>query len=293
LQDCDWLINYDIHWNPVRIIQRFGRIDRIGSPNEHIQLVNFWPNMELEEYINLEQRVSGRMVLLDISATGEENLIEQQSGNPMNDLEYRRKQLLKLQDAVIDLEDLSTGVSIADLTLTDFRIDLAEYLRANPSVLDALPLGTMAVTTTTEAEIPPGIIFCLRAEGAAATRAFEPGYPLAPHYLVHVGDDGAVLLPFPQAKQILDRLKRLCVGRDLPDAAACARYDKATKQGEDMRHSQRLLAAGVASVVGKTEERAVASLFTSGGTHSLAGEFAGMNDFEVVAFLVVLPEATA
>jgi hypothetical protein len=293
LQDCDWLINYDIHWNPVRIIQRFGRIDRLGSPNGRIQLVNFWPNMELEEYINLEQRVSGRMVLLDISATGEENLIEQQSGNPMNDLEYRRKQLLKLQDAVIDLEDLSTGVSIADLTLTDFRIDLAEYLRANPGVLQALPLGTMAVTTTNEAEIPPGIIFCLRAEGAAATRAFEPGYPLAPHYLVHVGDDGAVLLPFPQAKQILDRLKRLCVGRDLPDAAACARFDKATKQGEDMRHAQRLLAAAVGAVVGKTEERAVASLFTPGGTHALAGEFAGMDDFEVMAFLVILPEATA
>ena len=292
LQDCDWLINYDIHWNPVRIIQRFGRIDRIGSPNARIQLVNFWPNMELEEYINLEQRVSGRMVLLDISATGEENLIEQQSGNLMNDLEYRRKQLLKLQDAVIDLEDLSTGVSIADLTLTDFRIDLAEFLRANPGLLESLPLGTMAVTTTTEAEIPPGIIFCLRAEGAAATRAFEPGYPLAPHYLVHVGDDGALLLPFPQAKQILDRLKRLCVGRDLPDAAACARFDKATKQGEEMHHAQRLLAAAVASVVGKTEERAVASLFTPGGTHALAGEFAGMDDFEVVAFLVILPEAT-
>ncbi len=293
LQDCDWLINYDIHWNPVRIIQRFGRIDRLGSPNERIQLVNFWPNMELEEYINLEQRVSGRMVLLDISATGEENLIEQQSGNPMNDLEYRRKQLLKLQDAVIDLEDLSTGVSIADLTLTDFRIDLAEYQRAHPGVLESLPLGTMSVTTSTEAEIPPGIVFCLRAEGAAATRAFEPGYPLAPHYLVHVGDDGAVLLPFPQAKQILDRLKRLCVGRDLPDAAACARFDKATQQGEDMRHAQRLLAAAVASVVGKTEERAVASLFTPGGTHALAGEFAGMDDFEVVAFLVILREASA
>ena len=139
LQDCDWLINYDIHWNPVRIIQRFGRIDRIGSPNERIQLVNFWPNMELEEYLRLEQRVSGRMVLLDISATGEENLIEQQSGDPMNDLEYRRKQLLKLQDAVIDLEDLSSGVSIADLTLTDFRIDLADYLRDAPEALDGSP----------------------------------------------------------------------------------------------------------------------------------------------------------
>src|SRR6185503_16682002 len=185
LQDCDWLINYDIHWNPVRIIQRFGRIDRIGSPNDRIQLVNFWPNIELEEYINLEQRVSGRMVLLDISATGEENLIEQQSGNQMNDLEYRRKQLLKLQDAVIDLEDLSTGVSIADLTLTDFRIDLAQYLKAQPAVLENLPLGTMAVTTNTDSEIAPGIVFCLRAESDAVARIFEGEYPLAPYYLVH------------------------------------------------------------------------------------------------------------
>ena len=291
LQDCDWLINYDIHWNPVRIIQRFGRIDRIGSPNERIQLVNFWPNMELEEYINLEQRVSGRMVLLDISATGEENLIEQDSGNPMNDLEYRRKQLLKLQDAVIDLEDLSTGVSIADLTLTDFRIDLAQYLKAHPGVLESLPLGTCAVTTTTEIEIAPGIIFCLRAEGDAAKRSAEAGYPLGAQYLVHVGDDGTVLLPYTQAKQILDRLKRLCLGRELPDAGACARFDKATKQGEDMRAAQRLLAAAVASVVGKNEERAVASLFTPGGTHVMKGEFAGINDFEVIAWLAVLPDA--
>jgi hypothetical protein len=288
LQDCDWLINYDIHWNPVRIIQRFGRIDRIGSPNDRIQLVNFWPNMELEEYINLEQRVSGRMVLLDISATGEENLIELQSGNQMNDLEYRRKQLLKLQDAVIDLEDLSTGVSIADLTLTDFRIDLAEYVKAHPDILDGLPLGTSAITTAIEAEIPPGIVFCLRTEGDAGSRTVEPGYPLAPYYLVHVGEDGAVLLPYTQAKQILDRLKRLCLGRDLPDAIACARFDKATRQGEDMRTAQRLLSAAVASVVGKNEERAMASLFSPGGTHALKGEFGGINDFEVVAFLVVL-----
>lgn len=291
LQDCDWLINYDIHWNPVRIIQRFGRIDRIGSPNTRIQLVNFWPNLELEEYINLEQRVSGRMVLLDISATGEENLIEQESGNQMNDLEYRRKQLLKLQDTVIDLEDLSSGVSIADLTLTDFRIDLAEYLKAHPGVLESMPLGAHAVTTTTDAEVPPGIIFCLRAEGDAATKAFEPGYPLAPYYLVHVGEDGAVLLPFPQAKQILDRLKRVCLGRDLPDATACAQFDRATKRGEDMRHARRLLAAAVNTVVGKTEERAVASLFSPGGTHALPGEFTGINDFEVAAFLVILPES--
>ncbi|MBZ0114476.1 MAG: helicase [Thermoanaerobaculia bacterium] len=293
LQDCDWLINYDIHWNPVRIIQRFGRIDRLGSPNERIQLVNFWPNMELEEYLDLEQRVSGRMVLLDISATGEENLIERQSGDPMNDLEYRRKQLLKLQDAVIDLEDLSTGVSIADLTLTDFRIDLAEYRREHPNVLDALPLGVSGVTTSRDADVEPGIIFCLRAEGPAAARAAEPGYSLAPYYLVHVGQDGSVVLPYSQTKQILDRLKRLCVGRDLPDADACARFDEDTRDGKDMRGPQQLLATAVASVVGKTEERAISSLFTPGGTHAMKGEFAGNEDFEVAAFFVVLPETAA
>jgi hypothetical protein len=289
LQDCDWLVNYDIHWNPVRIIQRFGRIDRIGSPNERIQLVNFWPNLQLEEYINLEQRVSGRMVLLDVSATGEENLIEQQSGNPMNDLEYRRKQLLKLQDSVIDLEDLSSGVSIADLTLTDFRIDLVEFQKAHPELLERLPLGTFAVTTADLLEVPPGVVFCLRAESEAAQKAVEAGYPLRPHFLVHVGDDGEVLLPYTQARTILDRLKRVCLGRTLPDAGACNRFDRSTLDGADMGRMQALLAGAVASVAGKSEERAVASLFKPGGTHALKGEFAGIDDFEVVAFVVVLP----
>ncbi len=294
MQDCDALTNYDIHWNPVRIIQRFGRIDRIGSINACIQLINFWPNLELEEYINLEQRVSGRMVLLDVSATGEENLIEQKSGDPMNDLEYRRQQLLKLQEAVIDLEDLSSGVSIADLTLNDFRMDLAGFLREYPGLLDALPWGTFAVTTPSgpgDATIPPGIIFCLRVVGDAALKSSEPGYPLAPHYLVHLGEEGAVLLPFTQAKPVLDRLKKLCMGRDLPDAGACARFDKATRDGQEMRAVQDLLAKAIASIVGKKEERAMASLFNAGGTHALKGEFAGINDFEVVAFLVVVPEA--
>ena len=295
LQDCDWLINYDIHWNPVRIIQRFGRIDRIGSPNERIQLVNFWPNMELEEYINLEQRVSGRMVLLDISATGEENLIEQQSGNQMNDLEYRRKQLLKLQDAVIDLEDLSTGVSIADLTLTDFRIDLAEFRKAHPG-----RAGGSAARHFRGHHEPARRRFRRASSSACAPRAScrgarsrrrLPARPALPRARGRRRRRAAA--SYPQAKQILDRLKRVCLGRDLPDAGACARFDKATKGGEDMAQAQRLLAAAVASVVGKSEERAVASLFTPGGTHALKGEFAGIDDFEVVAFLVILPEESA
>ena len=286
LQDCDTLINYDIHWNPVRIIQRFGRIDRIGSINERIQLINFWPNVELEEYIKLEQRVSGRMVLLDLSATGEENLIEQQSCNQMNDLEYRRNQLLKLQETVIDMEDLSTGLSITDMTLTDFRIDLATFQKAHANLLGQMPLGTLTVTTQV-GTIPAGIIFCLRAAGVAALNAQEPGYPLAPHYLVHVGDDGAVLLTYTQAREILDHLKTLCGDQTQPDLEAWNHFDKTTRQGRDMAHAQDLLAKAVAAIAGKKEERAVASLFSPGGTHALKGEFAGTQDFEVVAYVVV------
>ena len=297
LQDSDFLINYDIHWNPVRIIQRFGRIDRIGSRNTKIQLVNFWPNMELDEYLDLESRVSGRMVLLDVSATGEENVIEFQAGNEMNDLEYRRAQLQKLQDAVIDLEDLSSGVSIADLTLNDFRIDLAGYLRAQTKGrLNALPLGTYAVTEALgdgENPIPSGVIFCLRAVGDAALAVAEPSYPLAPHYVVHVGDDGDVLLPYTQAKQVLDRLKKLSLGHDQPDQEAYKRFDKATRAGRDMEPYRKLLARAIGTLVGKREERAVASLFQKGGTHAMKGEFAGINDFEVVAFLVASPPSAS
>jgi SNF2 family DNA or RNA helicase len=290
LQDCDYLINYDIHWNPVRIIQRFGRIDRIGSPNARIQLVNFWPNMELDEYIDLEQRVSGRMVLLDVSATGEENVIEVQSGDPMNDLDYRREQLLKLQTAVVDLEDLSGGVSITDLTLTDFRMDLAEFRKSKSPDATDLPLGSWAVTTAAGQEIPPGIIFCLRAESHAALEAIDPAYPLSPHFLVNVSPDGEVLLTHIQARMILDRMKRAALHCDAPDAAAYARFDKLTKNGAEMGQACAALAAAVTSIVGKTEEKSAASLFSLGGTTALPGEFRGVDDFEVVGFLVLLPE---
>ena len=286
LQDCDWLINYDIQWNPVAIIQRFGRIDRLGSTNGRIQLVNFWPNMELEEYINLERRVSGRMVLLDISATGEENLIDRNNQRGMNDLEYRRKQLLKMQDSVTDLEDLDNGISITDITLTEFRIDLAEYLKNHPGELDSLPLGLQTVRATVE--VPPGIVFCLKAEGEAAASIREPGYPLAPYYLIHVRDDGAVLLRHTQARQILEGLKLACSRYVEPDRKAYARHDQATRSGRDMGHAQDLLAEAVRSITGRSEEKAIASLFTPGGTYALKGEFAGIDDFEVVAFLILL-----
>ena len=308
LQDCDYLINYDIHWNPVRIIQRFGRIDRLGSTNDVIQLVNFWPNMELDEYINLEARVSGRMVLLDISATGEENIIEQDPkiNKGMNDLEYRRKQLEQLQNAVVDLEEISGGVSITDLTLNDFRMDLTGFIsnneQDNTSLLEQTPIGLFApVIISKEAfesessqfaglqdEVEPGVIFCLK--DIKGKVQVEDSYSLAPYYLVYVSDEEEVLLSFTQSKNILDLCKKL--GSELTEVSqsstAYQEFASRTKNGKQMKHYQNLLSKAVENIAGKSEEIGAVSLFNRGGTVLSASSTQNVNDFEVISYMVVL-----
>jgi hypothetical protein len=290
LQDCDFVVNYDIHWNPVRIIQRFGRIDRLGSKNQVVQLVNFWPNMELDEYINLEARVSGRMVLLDISATGEENIIESTDTDTMNDLEYRRRQLEQLQHEVVDMEDLSDGISITDMTLNDFRMDLAEYMKTDGDRLERMELGSYAVTCPDDlfddVGIEPGVLFCLRSE--KGEYEIDSSYALAPYYLVFVSDSGEVHLNYTQARKALDLLKKLSIGRTHPDESAIRRLNKMTRDGTDMGHYQNLLAKAVGAVTGKAEERGVESLFQRGGTALSSTTFQGIDDFEVVAYLILL-----
>lgn len=292
LQDCDCLVNYDIHWNPVRIIQRFGRIDRIGSTNESIQLVNFWPNMELDEYINLEARVAGRMVLLDISATGEENVIDYKNNKQMNDLEYRRKQLQQLQDVVLDLEDINGGISITDLTLNDFRMDLTEYMKDNMPVLAGTPFGARASVALNlsflSQNFESGAIFCLK--DMTGNAAVEPGYSLAPYYLVFVSDDGRIQLNFNQPKQILDVLKKECLGYSAPQSAAVAQFNKKTQSGKNMQHYQMLLEKAVEAVVGKQQEQGVQSLFQRGGIRLTGDSDHRVDDFEVVAFIALLED---
>ncbi|MGL5758554.1 helicase-related protein [Plesiomonas sp.] len=312
LQDCDYLINYDIHWNPVRIIQRFGRIDRLGSVNESIQLVNFWPNMELDEYINLEARVSGRMVLLDISATGEENLIETNTEQDlknhkgMNDLEYRRKQLQQLQNAVVDLEDISGGVSITDLTLNDFRMDLTSFLsddtnkhpvgqaNTNQALLENAPMGLFAPVILSSAfakvqdEIQSGVIFCLK--DIKGKVQVEASYALAPYYLVYISDEEEVLQPFTQSKQILDLCKKLGSELTLVEQSqqAYQTFASRTRHGTHMQHYQNLLSKAVESIAGKSEEIGAASLFSRGGTVLSAANTQTVNDFEVISYMVIL-----
>ncbi|MFW5908453.1 MAG: helicase-related protein [Desulfosalsimonas sp.] len=293
LQDCDYLVNYDIHWNPVRIIQRFGRIDRLGSTNTSIQLVNFWPNMELDEYIDLEARVSGRMVLLDISATGEENVIEYESSAQMKDLEYRRNQLEQLQNEVPDIEDLGGSISITDMTLNDFRMDLADYLKSHKNRLQNMPFGIFSAIPAQETaieELSPGVIFCLQNRARGGKK--EMLNPLEPYYIVYVYDSGEIRLNYPQAKNILDLLKKACYGRSRPGQRAVEQFEATTRKGADMGRYQEMLSRAVSAITGKSDEKGVESLFQRGGTVIGHGAgFRGIEDFEVVAYLILLPQA--
>lgn len=289
LQDCDYLVNYDIHWNPVRIIQRFGRIDRLGSINNEIQLVNFWPNMELDEYINLHARVSGRMVLLDISATGEENVIEENSKKKMNDLDYRKKQLKQLQDEVVNLEDLSGGISITDLTMNDFKMDLMEYMKHHTKQLEKAPFGMYAVSSVTDSElqeqIKPGAIFTLKQVNEFAEP--QEHNPLYPYYMVYVYDDGTVRYNYLHTKRILDFYKKLCIGKDEVITELTEIFNEETNNGKRMGKYSSLLEKAISSIIGKTEEKGVASLFSKGGTTLQKSLFTGIEDFELISFLII------
>jgi len=281
LQDCDYLINYDIHWNPVRIIQRFGRIDRIGSRNTHIQLVNYWPDISLDEYINLKERVETRMMIADVTATGDDNMLTAQS----SEVSYRKEQLRRLQDEVIELEDLKTGVSITDLGLNDFRMDLLGYVKAHGD-MELAPKGMHAVVPAQPAlDLKPGAIFALRNRNDGAT--VHQHNRLHPYYLVYVAKDGEVVAYHTEVKRLLDLVRTSCKGQSEPIAEVCRLFNQQTKEGRDMKAYSTLLNAAVRSMIEVKEEKDIDSLFTGGKTTALTNTISGLDDFELIAFLVV------
>lgn len=286
LQDCDYLINYDIHWNPVRIIQRFGRIDRIGSENNQIQLVNFWPNMELDEYIDLESRVKNRMVMVDVSATGEENIISEDQ--KMNDLTYRKNQLEELQERVLDLEDIGNSISITDLTFNDFKIELMDYMKENKTVLEKAPKGIYSISNIPSDlmdEITPGVIFLLR-QISGTTENLEKN-PLSPYYLVYIGEAGEVKFSYMKSKTVLDYYKKLCLGKKevLNDLVKEFNFD--TDDGKNMSKYSELLVETIEDILGKKQETGVKSLFNKGGTAVVKKDINGLEEFELITFLII------
>ncbi|MFC5540518.1 helicase-related protein [Ureibacillus suwonensis] len=289
LQDCDYLVNYDIHWNPVRIIQRFGRIDRLGSKNERIQLVNFWPSMELDEYINLVGRVKDRMTILDISSTGEENVIADNS-NEMKDLEYRRKQLEKLQNEVIDLEDISGNISLTDFTMDDFRMDLLNFMKKNKDVIEKAPLGLFSITTNKNEklreEIKPGVIFCLKQINNFTASSEQNA--LHPYYLIYVKEDGEVLYNHVHIKKILDIYRSLCNGQKEVEQQLYAAFYEETKHGKDMGRYKTLLEKAVEDIVGKIDQQLTLNIFSLGNLDSLVTNAnTSLQDFEIISYLII------
>ena len=290
LQDCDFLVNYDIHWNPVRIIQRFGRIDRIGSINDKIQLVNFWPNMELDSYIKLEQRVRGRMMLLNTSATGEEDMINQTEADVMNDIEYRRNQLTKLQDEVVDLEDIAGTISITDLTMNDFKMDLADYMKINEAALENAPLGMFAIAPKDklEAGFEPGIILTLKQAQFSKVESKEAN-ALHPYYLVYISQTGEIRYSYLQGKYILDLFKKLCHGDNTVHQDLVAIFDKETNDSRNMEQYSSLLKAAISHMVGQKQEDGLQNLFGAVGKTNIAknASLSALDDFELISFLIV------
>src|SRR5699024_580957 len=288
LQDCDFVINYDIHWNPVRIIQRFGRVDRIGSQNKRIRLANFWPTEDLDEYINLEQRVKGRMILVDTSATGEENPVEKEQSKEMRDLFYRRNQLEKLREEVVDLEDISDGISITYLSFSDFRVDLTGYLKDNRKKLEQSPSGLHSIVSIPpqfEHELEPGVIFLLE-QVSGEINNLEKN-PLHPYYLVYVTNDEEIKLSYDKGKQLLDYYKKISFNNNELDDALIAKFNERTDEGRHMEHYSSLLKTAIEEIVGKKEELGIASLFHKGGTSIVAETVDGLEDFELISFLIL------
>lgn len=280
LQDCDYLINYDIHWNPVRIIQRFGRIDRIGSRNKQIQLVNYWPDIELDDYIKLKGRVESRMKATVLTATGDDNLL---STNEKGDLEYRRNQLRQLQESVVDIEEMDTGINIMDLGLNEFRLDLLSYMKEHPDIEHA-PMGMSAVVeNTTLAQ--PGVIFILKNRSNAIN--IDRKNLLHPFYMVYLAENGNVLCDYLHPKQLLDIMRHCCKNKAEHDATLCAALNKETADGRKMERYSRLLQSAIDSIVAVKEESDIESLFSVGETTALKGEIKGLDDFELVTFLII------
>lgn len=280
LQDCDYLVNYDIHWNPVRIIQRFGRIDRIGSRNKVIQLVNFWPDLTLDDYINLKSRVETRMKITVMTSTGDDDLINPEE---QGDLEYRKAQLKRLQEEVVDIEDMSDGISIMDLGLNEFRLDLLDYMKLNGD-MDTKPRGLHAVVPAT-AELPEGVVFVLRNVNDSVN--VDNRNRIHPFYMVYIGEDGEIVCDYLNPKKLLDDVRLLCRGKDKPIADVCGRFNRETDDGRDMSDMSKLLSKAIESIVDVKEESDIDSLFSAGGTSALMSEVSGLDDFELVCFLVV------
>lgn len=289
LQDCDYLVNYDIHWNPVRVIQRFGRIDRIGSINHSVQLVNFWPTQDLDKYISLKTRVEARMALVDLSATADDNLLNTEELEDLitDELKYRDRQLKRLREEVLDLEEFNESATLTDFTLDDFRAELTKYIEANRERLEEAPYGLYAVVPAqVDKNVRPGVIYCLKQKGNAASTEVNP---LQPYYLVYIQNEGVTRFGFTHPKQILTIFRELCSGNLAPFEDLCREFDRETQNGMKMKAYNGLLEKTVQSIENSFKKRVTSSLLNGRDAviPKLDAQVTDKTDFELVTWLVI------
>ncbi|MDX9750222.1 MAG: helicase-related protein [Flavobacteriales bacterium] len=308
LQDCDYLINYDIHWNPVRVIQRFGRIDRLGSTNATVHLVNFWPTEDLDKYIDLKVRVETRMALVDLAATADDNLLTNEQVEELisEDLKYRNRQLKKLKEEVLDIEESGDTLSLTDLTLDDFRTELLNFLKGNEERLRDAPEGIHAVVPSpghamgakqydmlgpgVKDVIKPGVLLCLRERKQGddeQQKAKEAINVTAPYFLVYVRDDGTVRFSFTQPKQTLEVFRSLCQGKSEAYMELCELFNKECEGGMDRYN--KLVERATTDIAALFRKRAGTKLGTDRNALLIpdAQQVSTPDDFDLVTWLVI------
>ena len=304
LQDCDLVVNYDIHWNPVRIIQRFGRVDRIGTRNRTVRLVNCWPVADLDNYLGVKVRVESRMALVDLAATQTDNLLDPNQLEELarEDLLFRDRQLQRLKEEVLGLDEIEDSVSLTDFSLDEFRLDLLRYLEANRSELEEAGEGLYAIVPASENSSPralPGAIFCLRhrknhiANVDTSNQPEETSKvnPLAPYYLIYIHDDGNVRFGFVQPKETMRLFRELAAGEATALEKLCELFDRRTDDGSRMDNYDRLIQKSLASIERTFTRRIAATLLSSRAAilpTSQETPTANSDDFDLVSWLLVL-----
>ena len=221
-----------------------------------------------------------RMKIVDMTATGDDNIL---SDEERTDLEYRKAQLKRLQDEVVDIEDMTTGISIMDLGLNEFRLDLLEYIKNHPDIEKA-PFGLNAVVPANE-DAPAGVIFVLKNRSDSVN--IDNQNRLHPFYMVYISDEGEVICDHLSPKQMLDKMRFLCKGKTQPIPEVYKQFNKETRDGRDMSKFSYLLGEAIASIIEVKDESDIDSFLGGGQVSFLTNEIKGLDDFELICFLVV------
>ena len=244
-------------------------------------MVNFWPNLELDEYIDLKSRVESRMKISVLTSTADDNVL---SSEEIEDNNYRRKQLERLRDEVVDLEEMNDGISIMDLGLEDYRIDLLKYLEEHPE-LEKVPKGLQAILPASNKE-SEGVIFVLKNKDQVKGKNNQN--QLHPYYILYINRNGELLLSPSESKKILEHLSSICRGQSKPLNHVVDKFNRQTKDGKEMVVYSELLQEAIDQLMEHDQISTMDALFNFGSVDLMNTSIEGMDDFELICFFILM-----